>query len=178
MLKKLFKRATAQSQEEVNSEMTTQETQPSLAVENTAELTAQLATATETLTKQAADLQALTEMVEELSAQVNTSKEALAAAEAAKLDLATQAATKRLAARTEAITKAVGTSQLPSLLAATETMEDAQFDVVVGAFAKSFETEAKSAMFQETGASAAAEVPEVDAVKRLAKKMAAKIQTK
>lgn len=179
MLKKLFKRATAQTQEEVNSEMTTQETQPTLAVDNkTAELQAQLATATEQLTKQAADLQALTEMVEEMSAQMASTKAALADSEAVQVDLVAQAATKRLEARTEAIKAAVGDSQLESLLAATDKMDDAQFEVIVGAMAKSFETEAKSAMFQEKGVSAAAEAPEVDAVKRLAKKMAAKIQTK
>lgn len=175
--KKYFNPALAEQQEKVNSEMTTQGTQPSLAVDNkTAELTLQLATATETLAKQAADMQALTEMVEELSAQIGVNKEALAASEKAKEDMAAQAAAKRLEMRTETITKSVGTAKLAEVLAATDAMDDAQFNVIVGVFAKSFDTEAKSPMFNEVGAGAKADAPEEDAVKRLAAKMAAAIK--
>lgn len=120
----------------------------------TAELVAQLAIATETL-------EVTRTALAELAAQHAEMKAAFDASEEAKKTLATTLADKRMAARTAAITEAIGTSQLTTVLAATDTMSDEQFNTIVGAMAKSFEAEAKSAMFQEKGVAASADASKV-----------------
>lgn len=146
--------ASAETQEEdVNMTQTTE--QPNLAADNpTAELSAQLATVTTTLANLQASFTELTTKYEQAQAALNASEDAQKA-------LATQAAAKRLEARTEAIKAAVGTSQLDSLLSATEGMADEQFNVIVSAMAKSFENEAKGPMFKEIGVAAEAPAAEV-----------------
>ena len=135
-------------------------------------MAAQLKEAQETLTSQAADLEALTDLVAEMSGKFEKAQEALAASEAVKADLVTKAATARLEARTKAITESVGTSQLTVLLAATDAMADEQFNTIVGAMAKSFAVEAKSEMFTEKGVAAESTHVETTAVSRLAAKIA------
>ena len=138
-------------------------------------MAAELKQAQDALTSQAADMQALTELVQELSTKFEQAQAALNASEAAKAALVAEAATKRLATRKEAIVAAVGTDKAETLMAATETLDDAQFNAVVGAMAASFEAEAKSKMFTEAGVSAEAKQP-VDAETDTAKKLAAAIQ--
>lgn len=171
-LQKYFNPASAEKQEEV-TEMTTQEDQAALAADKTAvaELTANLASVTEAMATMQVELA-------DVKAKYEAAQAALNASEAAKTLLAEQAAKARLEARTAAITEAVGTSQLESLLAATDSMDDAQFNIIVGAMAKSFENEAKSAMFQEAGLSNDTPVVEVDVAKKLADKFAAEFNTK
>ncbi len=130
-------------------------------------------------TEMQAQLAAVQAQLADLTAKYEASQMALAVSESAQKNLADQATAKRLEARTKAITEAVGTSNLNGLLAATDTMDDAAFDTIVGAMAKSFENESKSAMFQEKGASAEVVAPvEVDAVKRLADAISAQLNLK
>jgi len=78
---------------------------------------------------------------------------------AAQAALVAQAAEARLQERTEAIVKAVGdeATQLNTLLAATETLDDTQFKSVIGAMALSRDIEAKSEKFNEKGVSTKAD---------------------
>lgn len=170
-LQKYFNPASAELQEEV-PEMTTENAQADLATDNkmVAELTAQLASVTEAMT-------AMQTQLTQLAALNTQAQAALEAAEADKANLAAQAEAKRLEARTSAITAAVGTSQLEALLAATDGMEDAAFDTIVGAMAKSFENEAQGTMFQEKGVAAEVAPVENDVSKRMAARMAAAIKT-
>jgi hypothetical protein len=165
IMKKVFKPASAETQEEV---MTTETDKANLAIDNTtvAELTANLASVTEAM----ATLQG---SFAELSTKYESAQAALNASEAAQALLATQAATARLEARTSAITASVGTSQLEAMLTATNGMDDAAFDTIIGAMAKSFKAEANSPMFKEVGIAAEVEAVEEDPVKRLAAKLAA-----
>lgn len=96
-------------------------------------------------------LQDKTEQVEALQAEVSQLK---TSAEA----LMKTAEEKRLAARKEKIVAAIGTGQADALMAATTSMEDAQFEAVLAALAGKQETESKSKMFTEQGVAA-----EVDA---------------
>jgi len=125
------------------------------------ELSAQLATALDSVARQASDLQALTELVTEMSEKFNaastaleTTQAALQAAEDAKATLVAQAAAARLEARSKAIVDAVGTDKAPALLAATDSLDDEQFNAIVNAMAQSFEKEAATALFKEVGVAA------------------------
>lgn len=89
-----------------------------------------------------------------LLSQLEEAKAALAEVEAAKASLETDKLAKQLAARKQRVEMAIGTEKAPALLAATENLEDAQFEAIVGAMAASFENESKSQMFQEVGVSA------------------------
>lgn len=159
-LKKIFNNVVEKEPEMVQE--TTQA--PVLAVDQTAELaTAQaaLATQAEALSTALAEVATLKQGLEQVTAL-------LAATQA-------EAATKRLATRKEAIVAAVGTDKAESLLSATETLDDTQFNAIVGAMAASFEAEAKSKMFTEAGVSAEAKQP-VDAETDTVKKLAAAIE--
>lgn len=154
--KKYFNTASAETQEEVL--MNEEDKQTLAAAETrTADLVAQLASATETLEATKTALAVLT-------AQHTEMKAAFDASEEAKQTLAATLADKRVKARTEAITAAVGTSQLAVVLAATDALPDEQFNTIVSAMAKSFEAEAKSAMFQEAGIAASADANKVTEV--------------
>lgn len=142
------------------------------------ELAAQLTQAQATLATQSEELAALTKMVGELSAKFEQTNAALEASEATKAALVAEATAKRLATRKEAIVAAVGTSKADSLMAATESLDDTQFNAIVGAMAASFEAEAKSKMFTEAGVAAEAVVAEVDPVEKLAAKVAAQFNPK
>lgn len=145
-LKKFYKPASAETQEEV--EMTEIEKATLAAAEQkTAELTVALNTATATLTEKETAFA-------ELSAKLEAAQAALNASEEAKAALAAEAATKRLEARTAAIEAAVGDGKAEALLAATDKMDDEQFNTIVSAMAASFDAEAKTTMFNEQGAAA------------------------
>jgi len=69
-----------------------------------------------------------------------------------------QAEAKRQEARKAAVEAAVGTAKADGLMAATAALDDAAFQAVVDALSLSVEAEANSAMFNEAGASAEADV--------------------
>jgi hypothetical protein len=151
-LQKFFNGDKTLSQEEVT--MTDQEKAALAAAElKTAELSAALEAATATLAEKEAALADLTAKHEAATAALNASAEAQA-------ELVAQAATKRLEARTAAITAAVGTSKVEALLAATDGMADEQFNTIVSAMAASFDAEAKTTLFNEQGAAVESVVDE------------------
>lgn len=120
-------------------------------------------------------LEAMQAQLADVTEKYNAVQEALAASEEAKKLLAEQAKQTRLEARTKAIKEAVGTSKVDALLAATDNMDDEQFNTIVGAMAQSFDAEANSAMFKETGVDAeapAAEDNETAEMKQLKAKYA------
>lgn len=80
---------------------------------------------------------------------------------AAKAALVAEAHSKRMALRKEKIEASVGTGKAEALLVATEALEDAQFEAVVGAMAASFDVEAASPMFKEVGVTAEADTSKV-----------------
>ena len=141
-------------------EMAQEPTQaPALAVNQTAELaTAQAALATQA------------EALSTALAEVATLKQGLEQATAQLAALTAETAAKRLQARKEAIEAAVGTVKAPALMAATESLDDTQFNAVIGAMAASFDAEAKSTMFTEAGVAAEVipEAVEKDTVAKLA----------
>ena len=160
-------------QEEVTS-MTVKEGHAALSanVEQVATLVAQLASANETLV-------ASQSQFAELTAKFEAAQTQLADIAAAKAALEVEAKQAKLTARKEKVEASIGTANAAAVLAATEGLEDAQFEAIVGAMAKSFETEASSNMFTETGVAAeAAVVEDADPVKSLAAKVAAKFQPK
>lgn len=144
---------------EGSEEMKKTETQAELSA---VEMAAQLKQAQEALSSQAADMTALTELVEELSAKVTQAQAELAAAEKSKADLIADAKAKQAAARKVKVEAVIGENEKAvKLLAATENMEDAQFEAVVSALAGSFEAEAKTEMFKEVGVAAEADAAKV-----------------
>lgn len=160
----------ADKQEEVVNMTVEKEGQTVMAADvNTAELVANLATATESL----ANVQA---QFAELTSKYEAAQAALNAIEAEKAALVADAAAKKLAARKERIEMAVGTEKAPALLAATEKLEDEQFEAIVGAMAASFEVEASSKMFKEVGVTASETVLEADPINKLAANLAAKFK--
>lgn len=169
-IQKFFQQANADNKEVVMKQET--KVQPEMTVVNdTADLSAQLASATEAMS-------AIEAKFAEMSAKYEVAQAALAVIEADKASLVAEAAAKRLASRTEAITMAVGTAKAASLLAATSSLDDTQFNAIVSAMATSFDAEAKSPLFQEKGVAATADAPEVDAVTRLANNIAKQFPTK
>lgn len=137
----------------------------------------QLATANEALASTEATLKEMSDKIAELSAKLEQATAALAATESAKAALEAEAKAKRFAARKEKVEAAIGENEkAEKLLAATEQMEDAQFEAVVSALAGSVEQEAKSEMFKEVGVAAEAAPVEVDPVQKLAAKMAAQFK--
>lgn len=172
MLKKLFKRAAPAASQEESSVMTTQETQPELAVDNkTAEMATQLATATESLT-------AMTEKFATLQADFEKATAQLAAAESEKAALATKAKEVVMNARKEKMEAILGSVEAAPVLASLEGADDATFTTVMNAFAINRKVEANSEMFKEVGVVAPVATAEEDPVKRLAAKMAANFKSK
>jgi hypothetical protein len=84
----------------------------------------------------------------------------------------------KFAARKEKVVAAVGTAKADPLMAATETLDDAAFEAVMGALSASADTESNSKMFQEKGVTVevvASQVTEESAeMKMLKKKYGAK----
>lgn len=172
MLKKLFKRAAPAASQEESSAMTTQETQPVLAVDNkTAEMATQLATATESLT-------AMNEKFATLQADFEKVTSQLAAVESEKATLAAKAKEVVMNARKEKMEAVLGSAESAPVLASLENADDATFNTVLSAFSINRKAEANSEMFKEVGVVAEAPVAEEDPVKRLAAKMAANFKPK
>ena len=148
--------------------MSLEKDQAATALDTTAvaNLTAQLSTVNDAMAT-------LQEQFTTLSSKYEAAQKALNASEAATALLATQAAEKRLKERTEAITHAVGTAKVASMLAATDSLDDVQFNTIVSAMATNLDKEAEGKMFSSQGV--AAEAPslvEPDAVARLAAALA------
>lgn len=152
--------------------MTTQETQPELAVDNkTAEMATQLATATESLT-------AMTEKFATLQADFEKATTKLEAAESEKASLAAKAKEVVMNARKEKMEAILGSVEAAPVLASLEGADDATFTTVMNAFAINRKVEANSEMFKEVGVVATVATAEEDPVKRLAAKMAANFKAK
>lgn len=135
-----------------------------------AALTAEL-TNTKEMLETTSDL--VTELQSKLSsieAAYEEAKAALEELQEVKAKLVAEAAEKRLKARKEKIEASVGTSKVDSLMSATESLSDEQFEAVVSAMSASAEKEASSQMFTEAGATVevdASKVQEEDELKRL-----------
>ncbi len=148
-LKRFFKTTSTEQLEVTNDEgnasMTvdnaTQDPQPNAA---NAELTAQLAAVTSALADKEA---ALTKLTADFTAMQST----LANIEKAKEELIIKAKEEKLAARKAKVELAIGTTKAEEILNATNSLDDASFESVLSAFSASFELEAKSKMFVETG---------------------------
>lgn len=147
-IKKVF----SGEQKEVN--MKQEKVQPVLAANET---TAQLSVAQEALASKVAEFNALNEQFTQLSSELAQVKEALLAVESYKEQLIADGNKKRMDARKEKIVMSIGTAKADALMAATESLDDAAFEAIVGAMAVSFETEANTAMFKEVGVTAEAE---------------------
>lgn len=172
MLKKLFKRAAPAASQEESSVMTTQETQPVLAVDNkTAEMATQLATATE-------GLSSMTAKFSEMEAKLKEAEAKLATLGAEKASLEAKAKEAVMATRKEKMEAVLGGVESVPVLASLEKADDATFQTVLNAFAVNRKAEASSEMFTEKGVVAEAAVTEEDPVKRLATRMAANFKTK
>lgn len=168
--KKLLNVGKPAQQKEVS--MTVEEGQLVAADNNTAELTALLATATQAL----ADSQS---KYVELATELATLQAAFKSAEGAQAALVADAKAKVLAARKEKIVAAVGTGKADALLTATESLEDAAFNAVVSAMAGSVDAEANTNLFKEVGVDAQADATQVtEADNETAKLLAAKYKTK
>jgi len=107
-------------------------------------LEATITALTEQLNGNVAELAAKDSKIAELTAMVNAATEFKAAQEKA-------AAEAKVAARTAKLAEVVGTEQATSLQAALATLDDAAFDVAVGAMSNKLKTEATSAAFKEVG---------------------------
>lgn len=166
MLKHLQKFFNA-PKEEVPEMMTQEEQTVQAAVDtNAAELTAQLASASETLV-------AMQAQFAELSAKYDNVQATLSAIESEKAALVAKAAEAKLTARKEKVEAALGTAKAPAILAATEALDDASFEAIVAAFSANLEAESKSPLFTEVGVSAEAAPVAVDPVAKLAANLAA-----
>ena len=145
-LKKVFNNsAKATDIAEVEQQMESLEM--SKPVADTAQLEAlasSLSAAEASMASQAVVLAELTSKFDSVVAELSSVKEAKAQLEA------TMKAAK-FAARKEKIEMAVGTSKADALFAATEALEDAQFEAVIGAMTVNLEAEAKTPAFQEQG---------------------------
>lgn len=144
------------------------------------EMAAELASALALVASQTEALKDTAEKLAEMSALYVDVKTALDAVEAAKATLVAEAKATRLQARTEAVVAAIGTEKAPSLLAATEALDDVAFQAIVGAMATSFVKEAASPLFKEIGVSASADTSKVVEAEETAeaKMLKAKYQTK
>jgi predicted nucleic acid-binding Zn-ribbon protein len=145
-LKKVFNNsAKATSIAEVEQQMESLEM--SKPVADTAQLEAlasSLSAAEASMASQAVVLAELTSKFDSVVAELSSVKEAKAQLEA------TMKAAK-FATRKEKIEMAVGTSKADALFAATEALEDVQFEAVIGAMTVNLEAEAKTPAFQEQG---------------------------
>lgn len=147
--------------------------------ESATQLAEQLNASQVSLTAQVEAFAALNKQYEELTASYTELQAQLKEVETFKEKLVADAAKAKMDARQSKIVASVGTEKAPALLAATQGLDDAAFEAIVGAIGTSMETEASSPLFTETGVEAEAEaVAEVDPVKKLADSLAAKFKSK
>lgn len=96
-------------------------------------------------TEQSAQLDAALAKVVSLEAQMQQFADAKAQAEATAKQV-------KMDARLASLSKEVGDERAKNVLAATEALDDAQFEAIASALKLSADTEAKSALFTEQGA--------------------------
>ena len=137
-----------QPQEEQS--MTTTQEQPVLtAVNETADLVAQLAT-------QASAFEELQAKFAELTEKYSEAQAALESLESVKEDLVAKAAEAKVAARKEKLEAAVGTEKATTLLSTLEVLDDAAFDSVVSSMTVNLDAEKSTPAFTESGVTAEA----------------------
>lgn len=124
------------------------------------ELTVDSAEVQAALQEAAAKLEDLTAQFAELSGKYEQAQAALEALAKEKAEMIAAAAAAKLEARKAQVVAAIGTEKADGLMAATENLDDVQFNAVLSALAGSVSAEADTAMFKEVGVTA-----EVDAVK-------------
>lgn len=88
----------------------------------------------------------------ELTEKLAALQEFAAAAEAQAAEAEAKAAQAKANARKEKLVEKFGTEAADKMFAAVESLDDANFEVVVSAMSLSFKTEAESKMFKEQGA--------------------------
>lgn len=123
----------------------------------------------EASTEQVVDMAVFAEMSETLASQVTKlatlvksladANEALAQLKADKEAVELTVKQTKMAARRAIVEAAIGTEKADAFLAATEMLEDAQFNSVSSALAGSVKAEAETAMFKDVGHDAQAEKP-------------------
>jgi len=131
-------------------------------IEPMADAVTEVASAGASLTDQVVALQAtVTALTDQLNGKVAelASKDSKIAELTALVDAATEfkaaqekaAAEAKVVARTAKLAEVVGTEQATSLQAALASLDDAAFDVAVGAMSNKMKTEETSAAFKEVG---------------------------
>ena len=95
-------------------------------------------------------------IIQELTAKLNVAEQTLSAIAAEKQALVQAALEEKMNARKELIINTVGTAKADALFAATEKLEDEQFNAIVDAMASNLDAEASSSKFQEQGVTASA----------------------
>jgi hypothetical protein len=161
---KLFKHG-VEAQEQVVTEEVQEAVEPVEAVVETPVVEAVATEVVEPAAALEAAQAAMTEMsgkVAELSAALASANALLVEMQAEKVAMIAEAAAKKTAARKEKVEAAVGTLKAPSLLAATESLDDAAFDAVVSALATSVDAETQSPMFKEVGIAAEVDLTKVN----------------
>jgi len=121
-----------------------------------AALQATVAALTEQLNGKAAELADKDSKIAELTALVEAATEFKAAQEKA-------AAEAKVVARTAKLADVVGTEQAASLQAALASLDDAAFDVAVGAMSNKLKTEENSTAFKEVGVEGSADATKLAA---------------
>ena len=147
-LKKKFFNSSAQSEQTLEdvTQMTTDVSQTVLAANEQA-----LAELNTRFSDSVASLTAAQATIAELSAKFESVQAQLTAANAEKQAIADKAKSAKSAARKEKIVASVGEAKSVALMAATEGLEDAQFEAVVAALSTNLEAESNTAAFKEIG---------------------------
>lgn len=125
------------------------------AVDGQSELATQLASLTTKL--ESSEL-----IIAELTNKLNAAEQTLSAIAAEKQALVQAALEEKMNARKELIVNTVGTAKADALFAATEKLEDEQFNAIVDAMASNLDAEASSSKFQEQGVTASASLEAVE----------------
>lgn len=174
-LKKLFSATAEQpaalaAPQEEDKSMSAQEGQSAGDI-NTAELVAQLASATDALATQDKAFAELTAKFEQMQA-------ALAVIEADKAQMIADAKETQLSTRLGQLSVVIGDVKAAELNAKLADADEATFNTVMSSLALSYELEAKSSLFTEQGVSAEVAPVEQDAVQKLAASLAAQFNVK
>jgi hypothetical protein len=97
----------------------------------------------------------------EMTGKFEGAQAALVALAAEKEAMVAAAAATKLNARKAKIEAAIGTEKAAGLMAATEGLEDAQFDAVISALVGSVNAEANTSLFKEVGVTAEADATKI-----------------
>lgn len=122
-------------------------------------------------------LQTALEAVSNADQVVLALTEKLDAATAKIAELTASAEQARLTSRKEKIVAAVGTAKADALMAATDQLDEAQFNAVIGAMSTSLDIESKSKLFSEQGVAAEADANQVAPVSKEMQILAQKYNT-